>query len=374
MRIVYLTTSLRDEDYNDVFASRGSKPNPASQNFHSRLIEALRQNDAVDVISLLPPFVANIPMNQNRYHYLASPKSRIAKLLITPYKLRQIASSLSFSEGKTIVLYDSLNMTLSHASIAIAALLNAKRIAVVTDKPENITGTSKRYIKLIYRYSKDADGYLALTPSLAAAYNVEGKPSLVSPGIAAKVKNFRPASTLGNYIYFGGALYEKYGVLDLLNAYLSASPNCKLIIAGHGPCEDNIKAALGKNNGIRYLGQISQDDNLTMEFGAALNVNPRPFSRELDLNSIPSKLIEYVLSGKPVLSTPNTIMRNLFPLDVNWLESSGEKALGDFFAAHLDAKGNLINLLLNNGREKALELFSQESVGERIHVFLSSLN
>ena len=59
-----------------------------------------------------------------------------------------------------------------------------------------------------------------------------------------------------------------------------------------------------KNERIIYKGVASNEDVVEAELKASLLVNPRPSREEFTRYSFPSKNIEYMVSGTPLLTTP----------------------------------------------------------------------
>lgn len=54
MRIIYFTTALSKNEYNEYTKLWKISPNPSNQNFHNKLIRSLSINNKVDVISIRP--------------------------------------------------------------------------------------------------------------------------------------------------------------------------------------------------------------------------------------------------------------------------------------------------------------------------------
>ena len=54
MKILYLTTALLDEDYNALLNKGYAMSNPSNQNFHSRLIDALKAQGPIEVQRVCP--------------------------------------------------------------------------------------------------------------------------------------------------------------------------------------------------------------------------------------------------------------------------------------------------------------------------------
>ena len=52
-KIIYITTTMNEEDYVDYMEHWKIKPNPSNQNFHNKFIRSLAIDNFVDVISIL---------------------------------------------------------------------------------------------------------------------------------------------------------------------------------------------------------------------------------------------------------------------------------------------------------------------------------
>jgi glycosyltransferase involved in cell wall biosynthesis len=166
-----------------------------------------------------------------------------------------------------------------------------------------------------------------LSDGLLKALALENKPHLVFPGIVEQASKGKPLFSKNGYFYFGGALLARYGILSLLEAYLAAKPDYDLIIAGHETSSDEFKHLLRQSPRIRYLGQVTKEENAILEANAALLINPRPYDEKLDQESVPSKLLEYLASGSPILSTRHSALQKEFPADINWLQDSSLQGL-----------------------------------------------
>ena len=360
MKIIYLTTSTTSLLFDELI-SKGYKLNPAGQNFHSKLITYLSKYEEVKVYSL--PSLYLTLQDEGNYSYITF-KSKITKKLFGVSKtLKLIEESIKKDD---VIIFDSTSAQLSK----IASILSKKEyktVAILTDNPFNITYQSNSLSKQIIENTSTSFASISLTKELTSLFKLESKPSLNILGI---MENNAPiASNLGNYIYFSGALFAKYGVKELLDAYLKAKPNLDLIIAGHGDMEEEIKSYSKSNKRIKYLGQISKDENYKYESEAYLNINPRPYPSIYDLYSIPSKLIEYLSLSKHIASRYCSPLDKYFPISINLIEGS----IYDFFILHMDKENNLINLK-ENDYLKTRKDFSGDKISKDIISFLKSLN
>lgn len=103
---------------------------------------------------------------------------------------------------------------------------------------------------------------------------------------------------------YSGLLSQVTGVDQLLQAFsLLESDHTELILTGKGPLLDEVIAATKKDSRIQYLGSLSYEDYLATIGEADLLINPRNMALPENQNNFPSKIMDYLVSGKPILST-----------------------------------------------------------------------
>jgi glycosyltransferase involved in cell wall biosynthesis len=101
-----------------------------------------------------------------------------------------------------------------------------------------------------------------------------------------------------------GSLDEANGIVELIDAFrLIANPQFRLIVAGGGPLERLVRDAAASDSRITYTGLLPFDEVLKLYTTADLLANLRITQRMDSGYFFPSKLMEYLASGTPVLST-----------------------------------------------------------------------
>ena len=91
MKIIYITTSLEENDYIGFNKMWRVSLNPSNQNFHNKIIRALGISNKVEVISIRPfskekcalrELKAYEKKNENiTYHYVAIKKNRLLRMV-----------------------------------------------------------------------------------------------------------------------------------------------------------------------------------------------------------------------------------------------------------------------------------------------------
>jgi glycosyltransferase involved in cell wall biosynthesis len=371
MRVIYFTSAMEPSDFARMLEGSEGNANPSGQNFHAKLIRSFTYVSDVEVVSFLPLKTKNVPEDKGYWHYVPHyghyKRYRVGK---------KIGRKLIDGDKDAVVVYDALSLTATRAAYHAANAHDTKRVAILTDNPDNLSGASSFYPNACRTYAYGADGYISLSVDLLNSFEAESCPhKLVFEGLVDEDMEIHPVDEeKGTYIYFGGALYERYGVKDLYQAYLRSGLKEKLVIAGHGPLEKEIAALADKDGRVRFLGQLSEARNFDYEGNAALAVNPRRPDPSLDVESVPSKVIEYIAAGVPIVSTIHPKLQSYFPNDVMWLEEGGEESLYRFFESHRGKDGHLARLAPNNGKEKAVRMYGLRSISARLQSFLASLS
>ena len=114
-----------------------------------------------------------------------------------------------------------------------------------------------------------------------------------------------PAPASEGPIRFGyfGALSQEIGVLSMVNAFLASGVPGSLHLCGFGELAGTIKQLAGRHSNLHFDGLLpKQSDCLVWAQNVDVLINPRlPFlGRE---NSFPSKLFEFAMTGKAIVST-----------------------------------------------------------------------
>ena len=381
MKIIYLTNSMLPEDFDDLNASVKHKANPSNQNFHHRLIRAFAISYPVTVISYRPLAAYNDPpflpyewkkKNKIYYHYLPIHNKKFVKQTkIIDEGLKLISELTNRRQGdKPLLVVDAMNGTLRRLAKKASAKYHLKTLAVVTDHPLLLTGAKKRQASASIKDMQSFDYYIPLTEALDVLVNPHHKPHLNLPGIAEVRSAF--SSYQRPYIFFAGALHERYGVHTLINAFMSTTYDVDLVIAGHGP-DHFVKEALKKDPRIKFLGQLSQLETFNYEAGALINVNPRPYEKMLNAYSVPSKFFEYMTSGAPTMSTEHDFLTSKYPKLAIW---AGKGSLSDLRMAIVEFMNMTLSgkdRLAKKSKEVVLSEYGIQAVGASLVQFINSL-
>lgn len=105
-------------------------------------------------------------------------------------------------------------------------------------------------------------------------------------------------------ILFTGALIEYNGIINLLDA-IKKIKNKDVIFKfyGDGPLTQYIIDESLSDERIQYKGLVSNSEILKKQMESSFLINPRPANELVSQVTFPSKILEYMMSGIPVLTT-----------------------------------------------------------------------
>ena len=103
-------------------------------------------------------------------------------------------------------------------------------------------------------------------------------------------------------LLYTGTVALEYGIDDLIKAFnYIKDDSYELHIIGGGNGVEYIKREMEKNDRIKYLGVMERSEAIKHQQQATLLVNPRRATESFTRYSFPSKTLEYMMSGTPVI-------------------------------------------------------------------------
>ena len=316
MRAVYVSSLLSEAAFAGCFPDPGKSPGQAVQKYHRLLARGLARNGAEVIALSAPPvtrrntrarFVRLRPDTEEgvRFSYLPVLLVPVLKHLVTLFTA--FFRTLRFVTRDSFVICDTLNVTVSAGARAAAFLRRTPCIGIVTDVPDMMSEHPSRINRINRRLLAGYDAYLFLTEQMNSLINKRGRPYLVAEGQVDAALGETPPSPVEKddppVLLYAGMLHERYGILRLAQAFAMTRLPARLVIYGTGDAEDRLRGIAAKDPRIRLMGQRDNAEVVAHERRAALLINPRPSDAEFTKYSFPSKNMEYMASGTPVLTT-----------------------------------------------------------------------
>lgn len=224
------------------------------------------------------------------------------------------------NDKKVAVFYSLQNVWISSFKMIKKINHNIDICMIVPDLPDYFCmGKDKNFLYRVYKkYSmnhckkniKYVDSFVFLTEDMKDYFHTD-KPYVVMEGIVHQReldednRDLYPHFQFYNKktILYTGSLEKQYGVIDLMKAFLTIKKDdYRLIICGDGEAKKDIMQYAKIDQRIIYLGMLSHNDILRLQKQVTVLINPRKNEGEYTRYSFPSKLLEYLSSGVPVIA------------------------------------------------------------------------
>ena len=384
MNVLIFSSAMREHDFALYQEEAKIKPNPSNQNFYYKLIKALATNNNVSVVSHRPLVKGmfkrgnlesdTVSDGKIKFYYTQNKCSKAFKLLKEKASIEKAAKQAvdDFMSNEFIIVTDTLRLNLLKAAKKIAKQYDVKIVGMLTDNPLNLSSGSNFLNGYLVSQASDLDGYLALTNGLVNVYN-SSAPSYVFEGLVTEESEGKK-DPIFNYFYFGGSLYERYGVKTLVDAFHKSNIKSKLVLAGSGPLADYIEQMAEDDYRILYLSQLSKEKNIAYMRNSIANINPRPLDAHMDSESVPSKLLEYLSIGTPVISTKYPKLYSTFKDDVSWIDGNSVEDMKSALESYDVTNQEQYLKKAATARRKVFEFYGLNVQAESIDHFLAEVN
>ena len=317
-RIIYVSGTMDGEDFAQLFRGSAKIPGQQAQKFSRLMIKGLAGNNVETVaLSGIPVTYTNckkrfIGAKKHEkdgvlWHYPSVLNVRRIK------NLWQMSAVFFKTAGycmkrDSAVVCDVLNASVSYGAALAARLMGRECIGVVTDLPHlMVTGNTKAQTRLIGKITDKCTGYVLLTQAMNGEVNKKGKPYAIIEGLCDTNVGNKPKKSDENaekICMYAGLLDARYGVKAMVDAFVAARvENASLHLYGSGPYAKELERIAKANPKIVYHGTVMNEEIVKAEQEASLLINPRPTHEEFTKYSFPSKNLEYMVSGTPVLTT-----------------------------------------------------------------------
>lgn len=191
-----------------------------------------------------------------------------------------------------------------HVCVVVADLPSMNDLSQNTDIFNKIS--NKILAKKSYKNMTAIDSFVLLTEQMAEYLKISC-PYCVVEGIATipseySIKCSQVTDQIKNVLYTG-TLHKKFGILNLIEAFMKTMDcNYRLQICGIGDSINEIYQASKKDNRICFIGKVDRETVLKLQKEATVLVNPRQNNEVFTKYSFPSKNLEYLSSGTPVIA------------------------------------------------------------------------
>lgn len=215
--------------------------------------------------------------------------------------------------GRKVVISYNIHTPFFKAAVAVKKNFPDIHICQIVPDLAEYMATDKGLYAMLRRVNcglqsrlfRHVDSYVLLSKYMADRLLVGDKPWIVVEGIYNSVTDdvkVEGRDTGEKWILYSGTLAQRYGVLNLVNAFtLLHNSDYRLIICGAGGAQAEICDKAKEDPRIIYKGQLPREEVLKLQRMSNLLVNPRTPEGEFTKYSFPSKTMEYLASGVPTL-------------------------------------------------------------------------
>lgn len=190
-------------------------------------------------------------------------------------------------------------------------------ITVVTDFMEfllfpqkSIAGKVRNYLinRRFIKQFKYSNAYVVLTEEMMKKLPKKNKAYFVVNGLVDSNANaYSPqenTETAKTVCLYSGAISKQFGLQNLVNGFIQANEdNAELHIYGSGDYVTDLTEVCKEHKNVKYFGTVANEEMVKLQRQATFLVNPRPIGEEYTKYSFPSKNLEYMVSGRPVVTT-----------------------------------------------------------------------
>ena len=326
INILYVSSLCSVSKIHSLFDSAIVKPHPAPQKYHSLMVKGLVANgQTVTCLVALPVTKRSHPGTRwwkrqdedvDGVHYCYMPFFNQPFLKYFGFKIYAFVYTLLWAlrtKGSKAMICDVLN---AHASASMKAcrLLGIDAVGIVTDIPgymgfsgEEVSWIKRMWDKIEVLKIRRMTHFVLLTEAMCDIINPSRKkPYVVVEGLVdseMKEQTTSPYNDGKRHITYTGTLNAAFGVRSLVKGFMIVEyEDAVLDIFGSGPMKEEMSSYMIKDTRIRYHGVVPIEEAVRAQQSSYLLVNPRSSKEEFTKFSFPSKNMEYMASGVPLLT------------------------------------------------------------------------
>ena len=299
---------------------------PAANNFQKELINNLSKSYKVDILTYVGFYEKDMDIviesfkKNNIYYVIKQEEKNYISLFYRYYKL----FNKLIHDKQVVILYNYnyVNLFINY----FCKKKNIKTILIIADHTEYYEYKNPIRSLLAFKYSRDYfkfDHLIFLSKRLKDRYGLKNSSLMIGGINIDKYKNFTPIPKKGELIILYTGILSKVTGIDI---YLKAielinEKNIKFLFSGKGDMTEYLINKSKIDNRIEYVGFLDKKVYLSLLSKVNVLINPRNMNLPQNQNNFPSKILEYLATGKVIISTkfPNSqeFEKNIFFCEAN---------------------------------------------------------
>lgn len=391
MHITYLGIMSRPEDLGKIGIS-----SVAGNKMQYNLLHYLSEYEdvSIDIISFHPfkSFPSGKLFVKSRVEYLFDGKVKLYQIgylnisvikqclypLITYIKARNLTK-----EADVVFAYD-MYPTQGLPLSWLKKRVKGKTICLLADL--SLGGVHKetglrKYLRKLFDWStlksiKKCDHFIVLNENAAKVYAPHSKYLVMDGGIEPSEFAHEIVGWNGRVknIVYTGALVEYSGIMNLIKAMsLIKSKDVVLDIYGLGHLKDKVEEIAKNSSNIRFHGFVSNQEAMNVQQTSWLLANPRPVDNSIAQVTFPSKIFEYMMSGRPVMSTRLNGFSKDYDNLLFWVEDGTPETLAQKIDEINECSSDRLQAVADNAREYLLQNKTWKINAEKVHEFIGEM-
>lgn len=319
MQIIYGYSNCTDRKYREIVSENNVAVLMPDQKYHGLLIKGFSKNNVcVKCLSGLP--VNRAVTKRKIIHESDEQEEKAYFHYYTTVNVPGVRQIMIMIAGlwntlwvkkteETYAICDCLNIANTYGMLVGCKLRNIPVVTIVTDLPDMLS-KNKILRSINNLLFKHMDGFVFLTEQMNQRLNKKNRPYIVLEGhVDSEVSCFKlrkkwELETGKKIVLYAGSIFKLYGIQNLVEGFLKADiNNSELWVYGDGDYKNELVEITKFTSKVKYFGVKSNEEIVDAEMKASLLVNPRPITPEYTKYSFPSKNMEYMVSGTPLLTT-----------------------------------------------------------------------
>lgn len=393
MKVLFLGGVFDDSHNKEIISKTRTYVEYAANNFQKKIIYGLRSlNIPLEVVSI--PFLGAYPtaysdmyfsgfqnMNDDNsgYKYYAFNNiygyRNISRFRAAKRGLRDFISV--DDDKKLIIVYTPHTPFIQAANWAKRKDPRIKICMVVPDLPQYMDLSESlspiyKFLKSIdlkqfAKENKTVDSYILLTEQMADALNVGDRPYRVVEGIYEATNGVSNKRVGIKTIVYTGKLNLAFGATNLVKAFHSIqNANIRLVICGSGEAKNEIAQIAAKDSRIDFKGQVTSDEARKCILDGDILVNPRPNDSIYTKYSFPSKIIDYLATGNPVIAFELDGMPKIYKDFIYYIPENNIESIAKTIQRVINADPKEIQVRTNKALQYINYKLSREEVAKSI--------
>lgn len=327
MKLMFLGGFFEKEMEEEIINDSKGTVQYAANKFQWNLIDGFQRQSDIELSLLSAPFIGAFPKYYKKTYFKNEDDIYVNFNNIWGYKniarkrglQKQIVDFAKQESNKKVIIVYSPHTPFLQAAVYAKKIDPSIHIClVVPDLPEFMNLNDKKTIvyqifkkidiKVLYKNLKYVSTFVLLTDQMREMLPINQSPYTVVEGLVKHQKNItlnesKKSLDSQKSILYTGTLNKKFGVINLVKAFIEMNREDVILnICGSGDSEEEIKKYSKKYLNLKFWGQVSNDKALDLQSNATILVNPRQNNELFTRYSFPSKNMEYLLSGKPLVA------------------------------------------------------------------------